>query len=210
MKNFFLTAVAVFTFTAVSAQSENESGKSFGFAKGDIFVEGNLGFNSSNDRNTETQENTLFLAPQVGYFLTEKLVVGVQLGIGTSQREIRGVEVAKSSSLAAGLFGRYYFLELGKRFKTYADAGIDFGSSKSGLGNAEVTSNGASFGAGIGINYFVTERIVLNFGLRNILSYQTSKVDVAGAKSTSSFGFDLNGNIANPFAAGSFGVGYRF
>jgi outer membrane protein len=67
------------------------------------------------------------------------------------------------------------------------------------LGNAEVTTNGASFGAGLGINYFVTDRIVLNFGLRNILSYQTSKVDVAGAKNTSSFGFDLNGNIANPF-----------
>jgi hypothetical protein len=34
-----------------------------------------------------------------------------------------------------------------------------------GLGNAEVTTNSASFGAGVSINYFVTDRIVLNFGL---------------------------------------------
>lgn len=102
------------------------------------------------------------------YFVSDKLLVIVQLGFGISIGEVLGVEVAKSSSLGAGVFCRYYFLELGQRFKTYADAGIDFGSTKSGLGNAEVTINGASFGAGIGINYFVTERIVLNFGIRNI------------------------------------------
>ena len=210
MKKIFFTAAAVFAFTVVTAQSENESGKSFGFSQGDILVEGNLRLNSSNDKNSETKNNSLSFTPQVGYFISDKVVIGAQVGFGSNQREVAGVEVSQSSSFGAGVFGRYYFLELGQRFKTYADAGINFSNLKEGLGNAEVTSSSASFGAGIGINYFITERIVLNFGLRNILGYQTSKVDVPGAKNVSSFGFDLNGNIANPFGAGSFGVGYRF
>jgi outer membrane protein len=208
MKKIILTVAAVFAFGVVSAQ--DDSAKGFGFSEGNILLEGNLGFNSSTDNNTEVKTNSLIFSPKVAYFVTDKLAVGAQLGLGFNKSETNGNETSKNSTLNVGVFGRYYFLELGQRFKTYADANVGFGSSKSGIGAAEVKSNGVGVGAGLGINYFVTKRVVLNFALRNILSYSTSKVDVTGAKNTSSFGFDLNGNIANPFATGSFGVGYIF
>jgi outer membrane protein len=102
---------------SLSAQTDNESGKSFGFAKGDILVEGNLGLGYTNDRNTETTTNSLSFSPQVGFFVSDKVVIGAQLGLGSSQREVNGVEVAKGSSLGLGVFGRYYFLSWDKDLK---------------------------------------------------------------------------------------------
>ncbi|NRS89302.1 outer membrane protein [Flavobacterium sp. 7E] len=210
MKKIILTVAAVFAFGFANAQSGDQSGESLGFSKEDIFVEGNLGFSSSNDKNTETKVNNFSFTPKVGYFLADNFVLGVQLGLGSDKTKVSGTDAGKNSNFNAGVFGRYYFLELGKRFKTYADAEVNFANSKYELGPIENKSNGVSAGAGLGINYFVTKCVVLNFSLRNILSYSSSKPDVAGAKSTSQFGFDLNGNVANPFATGSFGVGYIF
>ncbi|SHF78785.1 hypothetical protein SAMN05444396_101393 [Flavobacterium segetis] len=113
-----------------------------------------------------------------------------------------GVDTAKSSTFGAGVFGHYYFLELGERFKTYASGNLSFGRLKSGLGNGDVTTNGASLGDGIAINYFVTEVIILR--------YSTSKVDIARGKNSSRLGLGLNGNVVNLFARGSFGVGCLF
>lgn len=204
MKKVILSAVALLAITFANAQ--DNGAKDFGFSQGDVLVEGNLGFGSRNNKNTDTKTNSFSFTPKAGYFLTDKIAVGAQLGFGSDKREIAGIDTEKSSNFGVGVFGRYYFLDLGQRFKTYAEANVGFGSEKDRL--ADIKTNEFGIGAGIGINYFVTERIVLNFALRDIIGYSTSKVD--GAKSTSSFGFDLNGNIANPFSAASFGVGYKF
>ncbi len=207
MKKVILSAVALLAITFSNAQ--DNGAKDFGFSQGDILVEGNLGFGSTNDKNTEEKANSFVFTPKAGFFLTDKFAVGAQLGYSSNKEEVSGTDTSKSSAFSAGVFGRYYFLDLGQRFKTYADAGVDFVSGKNEvLGSPEVKANGVGIGAGIGINYFVTERIVLNFALRNIISYSTAKVD--GGKSVSEFGFDVNGNIANPFSAGSFGVAYKF
>lgn len=208
MKKVILSAIALLAITFANAQ--DSSAKEYGFTEGNVLVEGNLGFNSTKDNNSDVKTNSFIFSPKAAYFLTDKFAVGAQVGVGSSTTETAGVDTSKGTDFSAGVFGRYYFLDLGQRFKTYADAGVDFGSSKAGIGAAEVKANGVSAGVGLGLNYFVTQRVVLNFALRNILSYSTAKVDAPGAKSVSSFGFDLNGNVANPFASGSFGVGYVF
>ncbi|MBC5837242.1 OmpW family outer membrane protein [Flavobacterium muglaense] len=208
MKKIILTVAAVFAFGFANAQDGSKSDKSFSFSDSDIFVEGNLGFNSTNNKNTEVKMNSVSFSPKISYFVAENLAVGVQVSVGSSKSEFNGTTLSKSSSFGAGVFGRYYFLDLGQRFKTYAEAGVNYGSTKEGLSPADVKATGLGAGLGLGINYFVTKKIVLNFALRDILSYSTAKVD--GGKSSSSFGFDLNGNVANPFATGSFGVGYIF
>lgn len=202
MKKVVLSAVALLAITFANAQDA----KDFSFSQGDVLVEGNLGFGSTNDKNTEVKTNTFSITPRVAYFLTDKFAVGAQLGYTSDKREVAGVDTDKDSEFNAGVFGRYYFLDLGQRFKTYADAGVNFLSEKNDL--IDVKRNGINAGVGLGINYFVTDRIVLNFALRNIISYETLKVD--GGESVSEFGFDLNGNIANPFSTASFGVGYKF
>jgi len=125
MKKVLFAAVAVFAFGMANAQEET---KSFGFNQSDIFLEGNLGFSSTNDKNTEEKTSELNFNPKVGYFISDKLALGVELMAGSYKEEVAGSDVYKASNFGAGVFARYYFLDLGERFKTYAEAGLGFNS----------------------------------------------------------------------------------
>ena len=116
-KLLFAAALVAFGFTA-NAQEE----QTFGFAEGDVIVEGNLGFNSENDKNTEIETSAFEFNPKVGYFLSDDLAVGVQLMLDTD-KETDGMAdtETKTTTFGAGVFARYYFLDLGKRFKTYGE-----------------------------------------------------------------------------------------
>lgn len=203
MKKIILTVAAVFAMTFANAQEKEAKG--FGFSEGDILLEGNIGFNSTNDKNSETKTNSFEFNPKAGYFLTDKFVVGVQLGIGSDKTEVAGNETDKNSNFDAGVFGRYYFLNLGERFKTYSEAGLNLNSGKDGL--AEDKYSGIGFNVGLGINYFVTENIAINFGLTDILSYNSNKYDGAEAET------ELNGNVNvfnNFFDTANFGLTFKF
>lgn len=203
MKKIILTVAAVFAFGFANAQDAKES-TGFGFSEGDVFLEGNIGFNSTNDKNTETKTNMFQFNPKAGYLVTDKFAVGIQLGIGSDKDEVAGVETDKNSNFNAGVFGRYYFLDLGQRFKTYAEVGVDFNSGKTGLADAKYSGVGVN--AGLGINYFVTEKIAINFGLTNTLSYDSNKYKDGEAVT------EFNGNLNvfnNFFNTATFGLTYK-
>ena len=203
MKKVLLTAVAVLSLTFVNAQEEEKAG--FGFSKGNVIVEGNLGFGSTNDKNTEVKTSNFEFNPKVGYFVSDKFAIGVELGVGSNKEETAGTETNKNSNFNAGVFGRYYFLDLGQRFKTYAEAGLGMTSGKFSLADTKYSGFGA--GAGLGINYFVSESFAINFGLTDILSYSTAKVD--GGENVSEF----NGNVNvfdNFFSTAQFGLTFKF
>lgn len=195
--------VAVLAFGFANAQDSDS--KSFGFSKGNILLEGNIGFSSTNDKNTEEKTNSFEFNPKAGYFLTDKFALGIELGIGSDKEETAGTDTDKNSNFNVGVFGRYYFLELGQRFKTYAEAGVGFNNGKDGLAEAKYT--GVGFGAGLGINYFVSESFAINFALTDILSYDSKKYEDAEAVS------EFNGNINvfnNFFNTAQFGLTYKF
>ncbi len=202
MKKVLLSAVALLAFGFANAQEEE---KGFGFAKGDVIVEGNLSFNSTNDKNTEVKTNSFQFNPKVGYFLNDKFAIGVELGLGSDKEETAGTETDKNSNFNAGVFGRYYFLDLGKRFKTYAEAGLGMESGKAGLGDAKYS--GFGFGAGLGMNYFVSDSFAINFALTDVLSYSSQKWD--GAENVSEFGANVN-VFNNFFTTAQFGLTYKF
>lgn len=202
MKKLILSAAAVFAFTFANAQEEE---KTFGFGEGDIFVEGNIGFNSTNDKNSDTKTNAFNFSPKAGYFITDDIAIGLDLGFGSSKAEVAGTEVDKNSEFGIGVFGRYYFLDLGARFKTYAEVGLGFNSGKEGV--AEFKYSGFGAGAGLGINYFVTENFALNFGLTDILSFSSNKYKDAEAVNE----FNANINVFNNFfTTAQFGLTYKF
>ena len=202
MKKVLLSAVALLAFGFANAQEEEA--KTFGFAKGDIFLEGNLGFSSTNDKNTEVKTNGFQFNPAAGYFVTEKLAVGVELMVGSSKREVAGTDTQKNSNFGAGVFARYYFLDLGQRFKTYAQAGFDFGSEKESV--SDYKANGFGMGAGLGIQYFVTPKMAINFGLSDVLSYSSYKAD--GGKAETAFTGNVN-VFNNFFSTAQFGLTYK-
>ncbi|MFC0604829.1 outer membrane beta-barrel protein [Winogradskyella pulchriflava] len=204
-KVLFTAAIAVFGLTNMNAQEES---KTFGFSEGDIFVEGSVGFNSENDKNTETKSNGFNLSPTVGYFISDDLAIGGSLSYASFKEEVAGTDVSEESGFGVGAFGRYYFLDLGERFKTNAEFGVGYASMNDKL--ADVKENTIGAGLGLGINYFVTEKIALSFGLKNVLSFSSSKFDVDGAEAVSEFNFGF-GDIANPFGGNaSFGLLFVF
>lgn len=202
MKKLILSAAAVLAFGFANAQEA----KTFGFGEGNIIVEGNLGFNSTNDKNTDTKTSSFSFNPKAGYFISDDLAIGIELGIGSAKEETGGVE-AKENNFGAGAFARYYFLELGERFKTYGEFGLGFDSYKEEFGGNEIKTSGFGAGLGLGMNYFVTENIAINFVLSDILSYSSIKPD--GGEAINEF----NGNINvfdNFFTTAQFGLTFKF
>ena len=88
-KLLFAAAFAVLGFTA-NAQEE----QTFGFAKGDVLVEGNLSVNSSTETDSnedgdisEIKSSSFNFNPKAGYFVTDKLAVGVELSLMNTNEE---------------------------------------------------------------------------------------------------------------------------
>lgn len=233
-KLLLLSAVAVFGLSNVNAQDEATE-KTFGFEKGNIIVEGNLGFSSSTDTDSdesgdlfESKNSTFSFNPKAGYFISEKFALGLQLSLNSSKMEDTVLainpnitEETKVSTFGAGVFARYYFLDLGERFKTYGEFGLGFAS-----GNVETTETGltdpltdydtTTFGAGVslGINYFVSECFAINFVLTDVLSYTSTKGTNNLPNATDEYKVsEFNGNINvfnNFFQTAQFGLTYKF
>lgn len=232
-KLLLLSAIAVFGFSNVNAQEEGE--KTFGFEKGSIIVEGNLGFNSSKTTDSdssgdisEAKNSGVSFNPKAGFFISEKLALGIQLNINSTKNENTDlttspnfVTESKGSTFGAGVFARYYFLDLGKRFKTYTEFGVGFNSTKNettqtGATNALFDTKGTGIGAGLslGMNYFVTECFAINFMLADVLSFQSMKTtnELPGATDESK-NSSFNGNLNvfnNFFQTAQFGLTYKF
>ena len=214
MKKIVLSVAAVFAFGFANAQ-EVQNAQEFGFSKGDIVVEGALQFGTTNNKNTETKTSNLGFTPKAGLFLTDKAMVGVELGIGSSKttNDILNTEV-KANSVTIGVFGRYYFLELGERFKTYGELGLGYETAKGELSTPQGTTksddvNTIGVGLSLGMNYFLTPNVAVSFTLADVLSYGTSKVDVDGAKAQTEFNGNLN-VFNNIFATPTIGLMYKF
>jgi outer membrane protein W len=172
-KTVFLLVATMLAFTTLYAQKQS-----------DMFVSGTVSFTKTTDVDASYQ-----LKPTIGYFVTNKLAVGV-LG-----------EVSKSSTeevLNIGAFGRYHFLTVGKNCQVFSQLSLANNSTTV----AGVKTSGFGANLGLGSNYFVTKRLGLTMDLTNLITY--SNVD---SKSTINIGFD---GVVNPFAIPKFGVIYNF
>lgn len=211
MKKTLLSLVAMAT-VAFTAQAQDS--KSFGFSKGDILLEGNLTLSTENNKEEEFKTTNFNFSPKAGYFFTNKFAAGIELGIGTKKNDDYHTNVInKQNSFKAGVFGRYYFLELGKRFKVYGEANLGLHNTKYTVDypryEEEAKYKGMYTGAGLGLNYFVAKNFAINFALSNVISYSTSKGDWHGAKATNNF--DANINVFNNFfETAQFGLTYKF
>lgn len=224
MKKVILS-LAILAFGYTNAQEvKTVTTSEYGFSKGNIFVEGQLSFGSSKETGSfegqdvaEIKVSTFTFTPKAGFFVTDDLAVGAQLGIGSGKREETtfnpaATEERKINSFNAGVFARYYFLNLGERFKTYAEVGAGFGTTKEELESVE-TEKTNSFGIGLdlGINYFVTKKIAISFGLADVLAFNSSKTEFpdGGESKNSSFGGNVN-VFNNFFDTPTFGLLYKF
>ena len=197
MKKIILTAVAVFGFAFANAQEEE---KAFGFAKGDVIVEGNLGFSSTNDKDFDVKTNGFEIAPQVGYFLTENIAIGGKLGFASYKEETSGTDTEDMAGFTVGAFGRYYFTPA-NQFSLFGQLGLDYSSMENKLADYKV--NGIDAGLGLGMNYFVSSNFSIEAGVA-VLGFSSEKADVTGADGKTGF------NFGGDWRAVTFGVNYKF
>lgn len=200
-KLMVMAAFAVFGLSNVTAQ---EAETTYGFEEGSIMLDGSLGFNSTNNKNTDVKTNGFSINPQVGYFLTEDFAVGVEASYNTLKRTVSGTDTSDEAAFGAGVFARYYFLDLGKRFKTYTELGVGFGSNKDKI--SDYKTNGFGAGLNLGINYFVTDNIAISFGLADVLSFNSNKAD--GGEAVTEFNANIN-VFNNFFETAQFGLLFK-
>lgn len=185
MKKIILSAAAVFAFATVSAQEGTE-----GFAKGDLYLSGSLGINST--KMGDVKSDGYNFSPGVGYFLTENIALEGTLSVNkqTMSMDFEGETMdVEAKGFAFSVAGKYYFTPADK-FSLFAGLGASYGVSKIGEGE---TLDLKSFGVALapGINYFFSKNFAGQASV-GVLGYTSSKFDIEGAESTNTFNLSLD------------------
>tara|TARA_R110002111_G_scaffold57012_3_gene96821 strand:+ start:3883 stop:4467 length:585 start_codon:yes stop_codon:yes gene_type:complete len=192
-KLLFTAAIAVLGFTNVNAQEEATT---TGFAKGDLFVSGSVGFNSS--KTGDAKSNNLNFSPSVGYFISENIALEVNLMIGSGEDAVD----TKTTDLGAGL-GATYFFTPSNKFSFTVGAGFGYANSKVEFdGGGEVKVDSFRFAVAPGVHYFISDKFALRASV-GALSYESTKADGAD-DATNDFGLNIDLSDIN------FGLVYKF
>jgi len=211
MKIAFTSLLITVSFFFCSAQDQNSDENIYGFLQDEIFVEGNFQFSSISDKNNDNTTNLLRFNPKVGYFLSNNLALGIEVAYGFEKLDDpRASLINEKNEYTAGLFGRYYFMELGKRFFTYSELGGSYTISDGFVetNGERMELDGINTIAGnlnIGLNYFANENLVISFGLADIVSFTSTKVNVDDSKPINRIDANLN-IFRNFFQTAEFGI----
>lgn len=208
MKLKITALVAFFTFSFGFAQQqevdqETNSAKGITFQHGNKFIEGGISVSTVKDAS-----NAYSLNPKFGYFVSDKVAIGLDMNISGSTFDKNTPTERKNNSFGIGAFARYYFLELdSKRFKAYGEAGLGYNHTKTTILDTNDTVNGIKANITVGLNYFFTKKWAATFALADILTYNNSNPE----DGTSAATFNLNVNLFNNiFAQPKFGLLYKF
>jgi hypothetical protein len=187
---------------------------------GTWYVGGTAGFTSESEKTTFNGKSTdgpksssYSFSPEVGTWLSDKIQLGVGLGItgGTGEVLVNGIKTGELNLSGFGVnpYARYFFA--GESFRPFVGVAIpvEFGNIKETPtgGKAEETpfqSFGANLNAGFG--YFISPKwtVIGSFGVLGFDSTTSGKDDVAAGTTktvTNSFGLDAS-TLGNRFTVG--------
>ena len=198
MKKIFLTVAAVFAFGFANAQEATTTDG--GFAKGDLFVSGSVGFGSS--KTGDEKMSGVVFAPAIGYFISENIAIGARLGVSSTKEEEPAQEDYKTSGFEVEAFGRYYFTPASK-FSVFGELAVGVGSTKEEQGNNEFKSKTFGVNAGVGVSYFLSNNWAIEAGWAG-LGYNTDDNGGDGVEKTNTFGLAVDLSSIN------FGLIYKF
>ncbi|MFZ4105076.1 hypothetical protein [Flavobacterium sp.] len=219
MKKIILTAAAVFALSFANAQ--DKKGTSEGFAKGDVFISGTVGFGS--EKSGEMKGSNFTFSPKLGYFVADNLALGLAIGIGNSTKDVMDVNggssvSASNKSTSFGAFGRYY-MKTGK-FAPFAELNVNFGNDKMGYTNyagmdvaypAPVDGKTMSINFVPGFNYFVSDSFALETSI-GVLGYSSGSFTSPVENADGSFDTikSTKTQIGLNLASINFGASYKF
>ncbi|MEC5158140.1 OmpW family outer membrane protein [Chryseobacterium sp. MP_3.2] len=161
MKKMFLVG-AVALFATMNAQTE----------KGSWVVGGSttLGFNSvstkysaGNNSESDPKISTFTITPSVGYFVIDKLAVGLDLGYTSisTKDDNENVSVSTTSVLPTAT----YYFKSASNLIPYLGAGIGYASQKTEYGSEDLTLDGFAWKAKGGLVYLINQNVGVDLGL---------------------------------------------
>ena len=134
--------------------------------KGNWLVGGSGSFSSiiaesknSMGEEIETHSSGLQINPNIGYFLADKFVAGLDLGINLANSQ--GPDNS-NWSLGFGPFVRYYFLKPEKLINIFSEANFSYGF---GLSEFNKDRNSTGYGLGAGSVLFFNSSVGLEFSV---------------------------------------------
>lgn len=181
MKKLVLTAFALTMFNVAFAQ----------FNKGRMLVGGAVGFQTTTEKQTSTittptiKENTFSLSPNFGYFVIDKLAVGLNFNLSNTTEKYSGGGYDykfTTQSFIASPFVRYYF---GPGIFAQGQYGI--GSAKSGDDSNTTKYSESQWSLGVGYAYFLNDNVAIEPSVK----YQSSVLKEKGQDTK-----DTNSGIA--------------
>ncbi len=172
IKKFYILFIIIITFsTTTYAQEETQEETEYGFNKGDFFVAGALEYGGFISNQT-TGDNSLSLAPSIGYFISENISLGIQ-----SEFLVIKPDDFSLNSTSVGINGRYHFMPK-QRFNVFGELALDYthqnrDSFFRGF-NEEIKSISAT--GSIGMNFFITKNIAL-FTKFDLIEFSNSQYE---------------------------------
>jgi len=167
MKKLLFT-IALCAFGIVNAQTE----------KGSWVVGGSttIGFNSvgtkvkaDGDSYDGPKVSTFNFTPSVGYFVMDKLAVGLDLGYTSITTKDSDGEFYEDEKVTNSVFtvlptATYYF-NSGTKIMPYIGAGVGYGSNKTKVDSYSYTVDGFTWKAKGGIAYLITDKVAVDLGV---------------------------------------------
>lgn len=181
-----------------AAFAQDAENTNHGFAKGNVFITGTVGYNASEDNDYKTKNWAV--GPAAGYFLSDKIALGISINYteGETKNKHRFVSPSKNNNLSLSVFGRYYFTPL-NRFSVFGEisGGYNKGKYNIGVYPGDTSTKGYNIQAGPGVNYFISPHFALQSYL-GLISYVSSENGKAPyALESKSLNIGLNANTIN-------------
>ena len=201
MKKIILSALAVCAFTFSNAQETETSTETAGFAKGDMFISGQVGFNTTSTG--DVKNNDFSFAPRAAFFVSDNIAVGAKLEIGSDKADNGVVDTQDDFTLGFGAMARYYFTPASK-FSLFGEFGVNYSSIDNKLTGADFKSSEFDLMVGPGINYFVSNNFAIEAGWGALGYSSNDNGGATGVDATNKFGLNVN------MDAITFGLLYKF
>jgi hypothetical protein len=197
MKKIILTVAAVFALSFANAQDKKEGSE--GFAKGDLYLSGTVGF--SNSKTGDFKTDGYELSPGLGYFITENIALEGQLSImgGKDFQDVLGdgdLYEVKTSGFGISAGARYFWTPASK-FSLSIGANLSYDSIKedaTGLGDR--TRKVIGLNVPVGLNYFVANNFALTANWGGF-GYSSDDNGGDGAEKTTGFNLGLDMSTIN-------------
>ena len=160
--------------------------------KGQFLLGGNVNFEATKNENSINptyETNNFFVAPNIGYFIVDKLAGGLRIDFRSYDSESENLETHYTTT-SLSPFLRYYFLPLQKNVNVFIDISYIRNKTKwNSNANPDYFERSRGYTISAGPSIFLSDQIALEF----TLGYKHTKSDNFGNTKVNIFnsGFGL-------------------